>query len=97
MLPTLSIKALKTHNYGGICVCRTKEFDEIQIYLEKKEREVWRDVIFIAEDRAILDASLDVISSKKVRQVAKNNEPLEHLVGGTIAEYFRVHHIGPKV
>jgi nicotinic acid mononucleotide adenylyltransferase len=95
MFPNLSIKALKQNNYGGICVCRTTEFDQLQGVLDKRKE--WKDVLYVAEDNAILDASLDTITSKKVRQSAKNREPLEHLVGGVVSEYFRVHHIGPKV
>jgi nicotinic acid mononucleotide adenylyltransferase len=95
MFPNLSIKALKQNNYGGICVCRTTEFDQLHSILDKKKD--WRDVLHTAEDNAILDASMDTISSKKVRQSAKNREPLEHLVGGVVSEYFRVHHIGAKV
>jgi nicotinic acid mononucleotide adenylyltransferase len=95
MFPNLSIKALKQNNYGGICVCRTTEFDQLHSNLDKKKD--WRDVLYTAEDNAILDASMDTITSKKVRQSAKNREPLEHLVGGVVSEYFRVHHIGAKV
>lgn len=95
MFPNLSIKALKQNNYGGICVCRTTEYDQLHAVLDKRKE--WKDVLYVAEDNAILDASLDTISSKKVRQSAKQSEPLEHLVGGVVAEYFRVHHIGAKV
>lgn len=95
MFPNLSLKALKQNNCGGICVCRTTEYDQLQAVLDKKKE--WKDVLYVAEDNAILDASLDTITSKKVRQSAKNREPLEHLVGGVVSEYFRVHHIGPKV
>jgi nicotinic acid mononucleotide adenylyltransferase len=95
MFPNLSMKALKQNNYGGICVCRTTEFDQLTGVLDKKKE--WKDVLYVAEDNAILDASLDTITSKKVRQSAKNHEPLEHLVGGVVSEYFRVHHIASKV
>lgn len=54
-------------------------------------------LIHIVEDSAILDASLDMITSRKVREKIKSGENIETLVGNKIQEYVNTHKIGSKV
>lgn len=49
------------------------------------------------EDTAILDASMDVITSRKVRDRLRQGQSVEQLVGEKIAEYAQIHHLGQKV
>ena len=43
------------------------------------------------------DASLDVVTSRKVRDKIKLGHSIEQLVGEKINEYVNIHHIGAKV
>ena len=54
-------------------------------------------VIHVAEDTAILDASIDTVTSRTVREKIKANESVSHLVGEKINEYIAINRIGPKV
>ena len=45
----------------------------------------------------ITDASLDVVTSRKVRDKIKLGHSIEQLVGEKINEYVNIHHIGAKV
>jgi aromatic ring-cleaving dioxygenase len=49
------------------------------------------------EDTAILDASMDVITSRKVRDKMKLGHSVEQLVGDKINDYVQIHHLGAKV
>lgn len=49
------------------------------------------------EDTAILDASLDIITSRKVRDKMKAGQSVEQLVGEKINEYVQIHKLGQKV
>jgi hypothetical protein len=62
-IPKLSPQALRQQNFGCICVCRAPESDILRASLTGK----WNGIISVAEDNAILDASLDVVTSRKVR------------------------------
>jgi nicotinic acid mononucleotide adenylyltransferase len=93
MLPNISCRALKEGNYGAACVCRTTEYDQ----LKNSVRNEWKGILWAAEDNAILDASMDTVSSRKVRAMVKALAPLQHLVGGVVADYFRANRIGYKV
>ena len=93
MIPNLSARALKQSNFGAVCVCRATEYDQLAVSM----RSEWRGVLWLAEDTAILDASMETVSSRKVREVVKKLLPLQHLVGGVVAEYFRVNRIAHKV
>lgn len=57
----------------------------------------WNGTLWVAEDTAMLDTSMDIVTSRDVRQKLKENQPVRHLVGGLIDEYFKKHLIGPKV
>mmetsp|Transcript_20043 Transcript_20043/g.28796 ORF Transcript_20043/g.28796 Transcript_20043/m.28796 type:complete len:434 (+) Transcript_20043:129-1430(+) len=93
MLPNLSARALRQADYGAVCVCRAAEYDQ----LRNSMRSEWRGVLWVAEDTAILDASMDTVSSRKVRAAVKAQEPLQHLVGGIVANYFKANRIGLKM
>jgi nicotinic acid mononucleotide adenylyltransferase len=45
----------------------------------------------------VTDASLDVVTSRKVRDKIKLGHSIEQLVGEKINEYVNIHHIGAKV
>lgn len=49
------------------------------------------------EDTAILDASMDIITSRKVRDKMKLGHSVEQLVGEKINDYVQIHHLGQKV
>jgi nicotinic acid mononucleotide adenylyltransferase len=51
----------------------------------------------MVEDSAILDASLDQVTSRKVRDKIKLGESVEQLVGSTINDYVVSHRIQQKV
>lgn len=93
VIPNISAKAMRQNNYGAVCVCRAVEYDQAALSM----RHEWRGVLWLAEDTAILDASMETVSSRKVREAMKKSGPLDHLVGGVIAEYFRVNRIPQKV
>ena len=69
------------------------EFDSIPSSM----RHEWVNTLWIAEDTAVLDASMDAVSSRKVRERARKNQSIDQLVGDVIGNYFRVNRIGQKV
>lgn len=93
IIPLLSPIALKKEHFSVISVCRTLESDSLRNILTSK----WNGLIHVVEDNAILDASLDIVTSRKVRDKIKAGESVEHLVGGKINEYILMHQLGPKV
>jgi len=92
-IPLLSPVALKQYNFNAVCVCRPQECD----YLRSNVGSKWNGIIHIVEDDAILDASVDIISSKKIREKIKKYEDVTHLMGGFASEYLGSHQIGEKV
>lgn len=57
MVPNLSAKALKQSNFGVVCVCRAPESD----LLRSSVRNEWKNCLWIAEDTAIIDASIEKV------------------------------------
>jgi nicotinic acid mononucleotide adenylyltransferase len=93
LVTTLSPQALKDLQCHVVSVCRSPESEYLRSNLSSK----WNGIVHIVEDSAILDASLDMVTSRKVRDKIKNNESVEQLVGGKINEYVNFHRFGPKV
>jgi nicotinic acid mononucleotide adenylyltransferase len=93
LVTTLSPQALKDLQCHVVSVCRSPESEYLRNNLSSK----WNGIVHIVEDSAILDASLDMVTSRKVRDKIKNNESVEQLVGGKINEYVNFHRFGPKV
>ena len=93
VVPLLSVPSMKLSNFGVVTVCRAPESDNLRISLGSR----WNGLIYIAEDTAILDAAMDSFSSKKVREMIKKGQPVENLVGDTIASYLKYHKIGLKM
>jgi hypothetical protein len=58
MIPNLSAKALKQSNFGVVCVCRAPESDA----LRNSVRNEWKNCLWIAEDTAIIDASIEKVN-----------------------------------
>ena len=65
--------------------------------MKKSLSSKWNGVIWIAEDAAMIDASMDIVSSREVRQKVRRKKSVKHLVGGLIDAYFKDHLIGAKV
>ena len=93
MVPLLSPQALRESNYGVISVCRPLECERILREIGAK----WNGLIWIAEDVAILDASMDIVTSRTVRIYVKEGKSVRHWMGDLIDEYFRVHRVGAKM
>ena len=93
MVPLLSPQALRESNYGVISVCRPLECERILREIGAK----WNGLIWIAEDVAMLDASMDVVTSRTVRIYVKEGKSVRHWMGDLIDEYFRVHRVGAKM
>jgi hypothetical protein len=56
MVPKISPQAMRAESFGCISVCRPLECDRIRNTLTSK----WNGLIWVAEDTAILDASMDI-------------------------------------
>lgn len=93
LIPKLSADTLKSKQYGCVCVCRAPESDNLRNALGSK----WNGVIHIVEDNAILDTSLDVVTSRGVREKIKAYEPIDNLVGDTVNAYVETNRLGAKV
>jgi hypothetical protein len=93
MVPKISPSAMRQEFFGCISVCRPLECDRIRANLSKK----WNGVIWIAEDTAILEASMDIVTSREVRNNIRENKSIKHLVGDQIDNYFKQHRIGAKM
>ena len=93
LVPKLSPQALREQSLGVVTVCRTPESDTLRVSLSAK----WNGVITVVEDTAILDASLDIVTSRKVRDKIKLGQTVEQLVGEQINDYVLQHHLGAKV
>lgn len=92
-VPRISSQALRRNNYGVVCVCRPPESDQLIENLGSR----WKGLLYVAEDDAIVDASMGTVSSRRVRDRLKAGEPVEQLVGDAVAAYFKSHHIGAKM
>lgn len=93
MIPNLSAKALKQSNYGVVCVCRAPESDMLRSSIGHE----WKHCLWVAEDTAIIDASMEKVSSRNVRAAVREMKPLEHLVGKVVSDYFKANKIGQKM
>lgn len=92
-VPKLSPQALRAEGFGCICVCRAPDSDNLRDSLSSK----WSGLIWIVEDTAILDASFDVVTSRKVRDNIKAGISVEGLVGKKVQDYIKAERLGPKM
>ncbi len=92
-IPLISPSVLREGNYGCVSVCRPTEAEQLRNTLSKR----WNGMIYIADDTAILDTSLEAVSAKKVRNKLKAGEPIEKLVGTKMSEYMKEHRIREKM
>lgn len=92
-VPLLSPTFLREGNYGVICVTRPQESEQLRRSLGSR----WNGLTYIADDTAILDASMDKVSAKNVRDRLKAGKSIVPLVGSKMAEYFDVHRIRDKM
>jgi nicotinic acid mononucleotide adenylyltransferase len=92
-VPKLSIEGMKKNGFSCICVCRAPESDYLRSSLGSRSN----GVVYIGEDIAILDTSMDQVSAKKVRDGLKAGRDVETLVGHAINAYISDHHIAQKV
>jgi len=92
-IPLLSPPVMREGNYGLICVARPQESEQLRNALGAR----WNGLVQIADDTAILDASMDVVSAKKVRDRLKAGQSIKPLVGAQMAEYFDIHRIREKM
>lgn len=93
MMFKLSPQFLRENNYGCVCVSRPPESDTLRTSLGSR----WNGVAVIIEDNAVIDAALDVVSSKKVREKLRSGESVQHLVGSKVEDYCVFNKIGPKM
>jgi nicotinic acid mononucleotide adenylyltransferase len=93
VVPKLSIEGMKKNGFSCICVCRAPESDYLRTSLGSRSN----GVVYIGEDIAILDTSMDQVSAKKVRDRLKAGKDVETLVGHAISEYITDHRIAQKV
>ena len=93
MLFKLSPQFVRENNYGCVCVARPPESDTLRTSLGSR----WNGVAVIVEDNAIIDAALDVVSSKKVREKLRSGENVQHLVGSKVGDYCSFNKIGLKM
>ena len=92
-VPKISPVELKKGNFGVVSVCRATEFDMILKTLGAK----WNGLIQCVEDTAVLDASMDVVTSRKVRENMRKEISIETLAGTAIDAYVRDHELGKKM
>jgi nicotinic acid mononucleotide adenylyltransferase len=93
MVPVISPLAIQKDSFACISVCRPTETEQLRNSLTAK----WSGLIHVVEDEAILDASLDTISSRRVRKELREGLSVKQFMGGLIDEYFRQHKIADKV
>jgi hypothetical protein len=87
------VTGMKKNGFACICVCRAPESD----YLRQSMGSRSNGVVYIAEDTAVLDASIDKVSAKMVRDKLKAGKDVEDWVGHAVAEYLKFHGIADKV
>ena len=78
---------------GVVSVCRAMEYDMVQAGLSAK----WNGLFYCVEDTAVLDSTLDVVTSRKVREKMRAGHGIAHLVGDNIDLYARTHRLGAKM
>lgn len=78
---------------GVVSVCRALEYDAIQASLSAK----WNGLFWCVEDTAVLDAAMDIVTSRKVREKIRSGGNIASLVGDAIDLYARTHKLGPKM
>jgi nicotinic acid mononucleotide adenylyltransferase len=93
MIPKLSADALRNEKFGVACVCRSPESDMLRNSLGRK----WNGLLWTVEDTAILDASMDIVTSRKVRNKLKAGQAVEQLVGRKVQEYMNSLRLGAKM
>jgi nicotinic acid mononucleotide adenylyltransferase len=93
LIPMLSAAAMKQNNFHVVCVCRPPESEYLRASLGAK----WNGVITVVEDEAILDCSMDIITSKEVRDRIKKGANVANLMGGVAEEYLQYHKMGAKM
>ena len=93
VVPLLSPQSLRQEGFGVVVPCRATEYDQLKAGLSAK----WNGLIWCVEDTAVLDASMDVVTSRKVRDKVRAYGSVEALVGTAIDQYFRLHNIGAKM
>ena len=84
---------ITSHSSIHLYTCRPLECIRVKSSLSSK----WNGIIWIAEDAAMIDASMDTVSSREVRQKMRRKKSVKHLVGSLIDAYFKEHLIGAKV
>lgn len=94
MIPRLSTTVFREGGYGCICVCRPLEHDMLKSMVNQNK---WKNLLYIAEDDAILDSSIDTVTSRKVRDKIKSGQSLGYLVGRRVEEYVIEKRLGQKV
>ena len=92
-VPLLSPSSLRAEGFGVVVPCRALEYDQLKASLSAK----WNGVIWCVEDTAVLDASMDVVTSRRVRDKVRSYASVETLVGTAIDQYFRQHAVGAKM
>jgi nicotinamide mononucleotide adenylyltransferase len=93
MIPKISPQALKSGNFGCVVVSRAPESEQLLASLSSK----WNGLIWVCEDKAILDTSLDVVSGRSIRKHIKKGLPVSNLIGDTVEAYINENRIGPKM
>lgn len=92
-VPLMSPTDLRKNGFSVVSVCRATEFDMIRRTLSAK----WNGLIHCVEDTAVLDASMDIVTSRKVRENMRKERSIETLAGRAIDEYVRNHELGKKM
>lgn len=92
-ITTLALDSLKLRSCLVVCVCRHPESEQLKRNLGSK----WNGYLHIVEDSAILDLSMDIISSRKVREKIRRLEDVNTFVGDSANEYIKVHNLSEKM
>jgi nicotinic acid mononucleotide adenylyltransferase len=92
-VPKMSPVDLRKNGFGVVSVCRATEFDMMRRTLGAK----WNGLIQCVEDTAVLDASMDIVTSRKVRENMRKGRSIEALAGTAIDLYVRNHDLGKKM
>jgi len=92
-VPKMSPLDLRKNGFGVVSVCRATEFDMMRRTLGAK----WNGLIQCVEDTAVLDASMDIVTSRKVRENMRKGRSIEVLAGTAIDQYVRNHDLGKKM
>ena len=93
LLPKLSPQTMRSKNCGCVVVSRPPESDLLGRSLGSK----WSGVVHIVEDAAILDSSMDVVSSRKVREKMMKGQKISQFLGDSVQSYVKMHKLGQKM